>query len=464
MKNALFTLALLPAAFAFQALGQPQSLIQPAPATAPDAPVVEDFKPAASNQEGKQYPQVNSQGIVRERIQAPGAQSVGLDLGGAVYPLTKAEDGTWTGISKPQDEGFHYYQIVVDSARTPDPNSLYYYGSSRWGSGLEIPAKDQDFYTLKNVPHGQLREVYYYSASTTNTRHIFVYTPPDYDKDPSKRYPVLYLQHGMGENETGWGSQGHTGIIMDNLIAEGKAKPFIIVMENGLSGFGGGGFGGGGFGGGGFGGGFGGMRRGGAPGAAPAADTNAPARGRGGFGGGMGGGFEKVLVNDLIPYIDANFRTLSDQPHRGMAGLSMGGMQTISIAPNHLDLFSHIGIFSGGAIATNSIADLDAFKKAVKLVFVSTGSRELEGRRGGPGPAAPAAAPATDATNAPARGRGGFGGGRGGFGGFGDSKAAVDGLKEAGINAQYYVSPQTAHEWQSWRRSLYQFAQLAFKD
>jgi enterochelin esterase family protein len=419
---------------ALPALAQPQSIIQPPPAAVADAPVVEDFKPATSNQEGKQYPQVNSQGIVRERISAPSAQSVALDLGGTKYPLTKGDNGLWTGDSKPQDEGFHYYQIVVDGAQTPDPNSLYYYGASRWGSGLEIPAKDQDFYALKNVPHGQLREIYYFAKSTTNTRHIFVYTPPDYDKDPAKRYPVLYLQHGMGENETGWGNQGRTGIIMDNLIAEGKAKPFIIVMENGLSGFGGGGFGGG----------FGGPRRGaGAPGAAPAAGgTNAPAAApaRGGFGGGFAGGFEKVLIEDLIPYIDANFRTLADQPHRAMAGLSMGGMQTVSIAPNHLDLFSHIGVFSGGTISTNSIKDLDAFKKAVKLVFISYGSREIEGRSS----------------------RGGAPGGRGGFGG--DPKGSVEELKQAGINAHFYVSPQTAHEWQSWRRSLYQFAQLAFQN
>ena len=389
----------------------------------------EDFKPATSNQEGKQYPQVNSEGIIRERIVAPGATNVLLDIGAVKYPLTKGDGGAWTGDSRPQDEGFHYYQIWVDGAAVPDPNSRYYYGASRWGSGIEIPAQDQDFYALKNVPHGQLREVLYFSKTSNSTRHIFVYTPPDYDKDPAKRYPVLYLQHGMGENETGWGNQGHANLILDNLIADGKAKPFIVVMENGLNtGAAGGGA----------------PRRGGPPAAAaPAGDTNAaPARGpggRGGFGGNFSAAFERVLLDDLIPYIDANYRTIADQPHRAMAGLSMGGMQTHTITLAHLDTFSHIGMFSGGSITTNEITDLAAFKDKVKVVFISYGSRELGGNRSG-----------------------GPGGGRGGFGG--DPKASTEALKAAGINAHFYVSPLTAHEWQSWRRSLHEFAPMLFKD
>ena len=376
-----------------------------------------DWKPATSNQQGKQYPQVNSEGRVRARVMASQAQSVQLDLGGVKYPLTKGDDGAWMGDSKPQDEGFHYYQIIVDGAQVPDPNSLYYYGASRWGSGIEVPAKDQDFYALKNVPHGQLREVFYSSKTTNSTRHCFVYTPPNYDQEPNQRFPVLYLQHGMGENETGWGNQGHANLILDNLIAEGKAKPFIIVMENG--------------------GGIGGPRRGGPPTNAPpggAANTTngAAARGPGGFGGrGFNfGGFEHILIDDLIPFIDANYRTIPDQPHRAMAGLSMGGMQTHTITLAHLDVFSHIGLFSGGSITTNEITDLDAFKQKVKLVFVSYGSREVTGGRG-----------------MGANGR-----------------ANADELKQTGVNSFYYESPLTAHEWQSWRRSLYQFAPLLFQD
>jgi enterochelin esterase-like enzyme len=375
-----------------------------------------DWKPATSNQPGKQYPQVNSEGRVRARVVAPQAQSVMLDIGAVKYPLTKGQDGSWLGVSNPQDEGFHYYQIIVDGAQVPDPNSLFFYGASRWGSGIEIPALDQDFYALKNVPHGQLREVHYFSKTSNSNRHCFVYTPPDYDKDTNQRFPVLYLQHGMGEDETGWGNQGHANLIMDNLIADGKAKPFIIVMENG--------------------GGMGGPRRGGPPGgvapaAAPAGTTNStPAPGaRGGF---NFSAFERVLIDDLIPYIDATYRTLGDQPHRGMAGLSMGGMQTRSITLANLDKFSYIGVFSGGSIAVTNITDMAAFKQKVKLVFVSYGSREV------------------DSPN------------RRGFGG--DPKANTEALKEAGINSHYYVSPLTAHEWQSWRRSLHQFAQLLFQD
>jgi enterochelin esterase-like enzyme len=410
-----------------------------------------DWKPAVTNQSGKQYPMVTSDGRIRARVTATEAQSVLFDVNAVKYPLTKGENGVWTGDTKPQDEGFHYYQIWVDGAAVPDPGSLYFYGASRLGSGIDIPAKDQDFYALKNVPHGQLREIYYYSKTSSANRRCYIYTPPDYDKDTTKRYPVLYLQHGMGEDETGWGNQGHTGFIMDNLIAEGKAKPFIIVMENGL--------------------GIGGL-------------GGAGARGGRGGGGGFGGGagFERVLLDDLIPYIDANFRTIADQPHRAMAGLSMGGMQTKQITLAHLDTFSHIGLFSGGSISMDDVNSTPGFRDKVKVVFVSYGSRELGGNRGGgramgargpgaPGDAAPAGrGPGAAAAGEPNQARGAMagtrggrmGGGRGGFGG--NPQADAEALKKAGINSVFYVSPLTAHEWQSWRRSLREFAPLLFRD
>ena len=385
---------------------------------AEDKPPVNDWKPAPSNQQGKQYPQFNSEGRVKFRIVAPKAQSVGVSFRDS-SPFTKGEDGAWTGWTRPLDEGFHYYTINIDGADVPDPNSHYFYGSSRWGSAVEIPAKDADFYALKNVPHGQLREVNYFAKSSSATRHAFVYTPPDYDKDTTKRYPVLYLQHGGGEDETGWGRQGHTGRIMDNLLAEGKAKPFIIVMENG------GGIGGGP------------RRTNAAPAGAAATNTAVGPGGRGGVGGGFNfNAFEKVLIDELIPFVDANFRTIADQPHRAMAGLSMGGMQTRSITLAHLDTFSHIGVFSGGSIGVTDVTDLAAFKAKAKLVFISYGSREL-------------------GTNRPAGGRGGLGG---------DPKENVAALKAAGVNSVFYESPNTGHEWQSWRRSLHEFAPLLFKD
>jgi enterochelin esterase-like enzyme len=457
MKTAMLSLALVPMLSAVPGMAQPArgggGGARGNPIGELQTNSVEDFKPSASVQQGSQYPQVNSEHRVRTRVRAPGATNVLLDISGVKYPLTKTDNGFWTGDSTPQDQGFHYYQIEVDGASVPDPGSLYFYGASRWGSGVEVPADDQDFYALKNVPHGQLRQVLYYSKISGSVRDCYIYTPPDYDKDVTQRYPVLYLQHGMGENETGWGAQGHANLILDNLLAEGKAKPFIIVMENGLN-VGGAGAGG--------------PRRGGdpetAPAGVPAGETNGAARGpggRGGFGGGFGGGFEKVLLEDLIPYVDANFRTMADQPHRAMAGLSMGGMQTHTITLAHLDTFSHIGMFSGGSITKSEITDVDAFKQKVKCVFISYGSRELGGnRRGGPPPAAaPAAADAGNTNAAPARG------GRGGFGGFGgDPQASTEGLKAAGVNAHFYVSPLTAHEWQSWRRSLHEFAPLIFQD
>ena len=390
-------------------------------------PAVEDFKPSALNQSGRQYPQVNSEGRARFRIVAPQAQSVKSSFSGE-STVVKGPDGAWVVTTRPLDEGFHYYTLNIDGADVPDPGTLFFYGASRWGSAVEVPAKDEDFYRLKNVPHGQLRQDQYFSKSTNAVRRCFVYTPPDYEGDASRRYPVLYLQHGAGEDETGWGSQGHAGLIMDNLIAEGKAKPMIIVMDNGGN-IGGAGRGR--------------RGRGGPPAtqpAAPGASTapSAGAPGRGGFAFNFNS-FETILVNELIPHIDSTYRTLADQPHRAMAGLSMGGMQTRSIAPNHLDIFSHIGVFSGGSIAPADVKDMDSFKQKVKLVFVSYGSREVD----------------------PAARRGG--GARGGpFGG--DPTASTEALQAAGINTHYYISPQTAHEWQSWRRSLHEFAPLLFRD
>jgi len=359
---------------------------------------IEDFKPSSVNQPGKDYPQVNSKGQVRVQISAPGATKVQLDIGAVKYDLVKDDKGAWTGESAAQDEGFHYYQLNIDGASVPDPNSLYFYGASRWGSGIEVPAKDQDFYALKNVPHGEVIEFPYFSKSNNSMRRCFIYTPPGYAKDIHVRYPVLYLQHGGGENETGWSNQGHANLIMDNLIADGKTKPFIIVMDNGS------------------------WNIAGPPrGERPAAGQWPPK--------GWADGFTKTLIEDIIPMIDTNYRTLADQPNRAMAGLSMGGMQTRAITLAHPEVFSHIGIFSGGSISPEDLVNASGFKEKVKLVFVSYGSRELENPRAG-------------------------------FGG--NPKENTDKLKEAGLNTHFYVSPQTAHEWQSWRRSLREFAPLLF--
>ncbi len=388
----------------------------------PNQPPAEDFKPSALNQPGQQYPQVNSERRVRYRIVAPQAQ--GVSAGRTV--LTRGDDGVWVGTSPPMDEGFHYYHLTVDGGTFNDPGTLHFYGSSRWESGIEIPAHDQDFYALKDVPHGRIQQVLFPSkfTNTVSARVAYVYTPPDYDKDAAKRYPVLYLQHGWGENEYAWWNQGRANLIMDNLIAEGKARPFIIVMTYGLTNEGPGP----------------GARRGGpGPGAAAAAgstngasaggDAPAAGRGPGGRGGmnpfaGAAAAFEAVLVGELIPYIDANFRTLSDQPHRAMAGLSMGGMETKFITLKHLDKFSHIGLFSGGVITPADVENTPGFKEKVKVVFCSCGSRENPG----------------------------------------NINSNHEALAKAGIQNTAYVSPNTAHEFQTWRRSLHQFAQLLFQD
>ena len=358
--------------------------------------IKEDFKPSTLNQPGQAYPQVNSQGYARFRIAAPDAKAVKVSLGlggGGGTPLTKGEDGNWTGTTAgPMDEGFHYYHLTIDGGTFNDPGTLNFYGSIRWESGIEIPAHDQDFYELKNVPHGRVQQVLFDSKSTGTVRRAFVYTPPDYEKNRSKRYPVLYLQHGWGEDETAWSNQGHANLIMDNLLAEGKTRPFIIVMTYG-------------------------MTNDVKPGGLANFDVNH---------------FQRVLVDELVPYVDANFRTQADQKHRAMAGLSMGGMETRWITLKKLDVFSHIGLFSGGSISPEDVNSTPGFKDKVKLVFVSFGSRELNGNGGPPRS--------------------------------GNPREATEALQKMGINSVFYVSPNTAHEFLSWRRSLREFAPLLFRD
>jgi enterochelin esterase-like enzyme len=346
--------------------------------------VADDFMPSTLNQPGQEYPQVNSQGFVRFRIQAPQADSVRVSLGlggrgGTV--LTKGADGFFTGTTEgPMDEGFHYYHLTVDGGTFNDPGALNFYGSVRWESGIEIPAHDQDFYALKNVPHGNVQQILFASKSTNTSRRAFVYTPPGYEKDKSTKYPVLYLQHGWGEDETAWSNQGHANLIMDNLIAEGRIRPFIIVMTYGM--------------------------------------TNELKWGH------MKEfkiePFQTVLVDELIPYIDANFRTVADQSHRAMAGLSMGGVEAHTITLNKPDVFGYYALLSGGIFTPEELKG----KSAPKLIFISCGSREKPDR----------------VTDAAAK------------------------LKDAGFNVVSYVSENTAHEFLTWRRSLHELAPLLFKN
>jgi len=349
--------------------------------------IKDDFKPSTFNQPGQEYPQVNSQGYARFRIVAPLAQSVvvSLGLGGTSggTALTRGTDSVWTGTTKgPMEEGFHYYHVTVDGGVFNDPGALNFYGSTRWESGIEIPAHDQDFYALKNVPHGHVHQILFPSKSTNTSRRAFVYTPPGYDKNNTKRYPVLYLQHGWGEDETAWSNQGRANLIMDNLIAEGKTKPFIIVMTYGM--------------------------------------TNVIRPRAGGLRNFDIKPFQTVLLDELMPYVDATFRTIPNQANRAMAGLSMGGFETHTITLARPDVFSHYALLSGGTYKPEEIND----KSKVKLIFLSTG--QFENPDG-----------ITKATEA---------------------------LKTAGFNAVSYVSPNTRHEFQTWRRSLHVLAPMLFKD
>lgn len=342
----------------------------------------EDFVPNPKNQPGQEYPMVNSEGYARFRIDAPTAKSVivSLGLGGSGGTvLHKDKDGVWTGTTAgPMDEGFHYYHLTVDGATVNDPGTHNYFGSCRWESGIEIPAHDQDFYALKNVPHGHVQQVLFDSPSTGLQKKAFVYTPPEYNKNNKKKYPVLYLQHGWGENETSWPEQGHANLIMDNLIAEGAIEPFIVVMTYGMT-------------------------------------NDAKFGSIGSF---SYKDFETVLVDELIPYIDANFRTKANKDNRAMAGLSMGGMETKNITLSRPEVFGYYGLLSGGTYAPSDLKNVKP-----KLIFTSCGSKENpEG-----------------------------------------VKKSVEDLNAAGFNAVAYVSDGTAHEFLTWRRSLKEMAPLLFR-
>lgn len=360
-----------------------------------------DYVPSETNQPGKEFPKVSSEGRVMASIVAPDANTVQLDIGGVKYDLTKDSDGVWTGESAPQDEGFHYYQLNIDGASVPDPGTKYYYGAGRWGSGIEIPAKDQEIYALKDVPHGRVSEQLYFSNITKAWRRCFVYTPAGYSKNIDERYPVLYLQHGSFEDETGWATQGKANLILDNLIAAGKAAPMMIVMDNGY--------------------------------AYKPQDSNS-----------TGGNtrpqsaFEEVLINEVIPMIDTEYRTKSDRGHRAIAGLSMGANQTMRIIMNNLDKFAYYGGFSGTSnyptsdkidtktFLNGAFDDGKAVDEKINVFWLGLGTKEPDPFPGSVG-------------------------------------AFRDMLEEQGINYVYYESPETAHEWLTWRRSLYQYAQLLFQ-
>jgi enterochelin esterase family protein len=284
-----------------------------------------DFRPASTNVWDAQYPRVDSAGRVEVRLKAPEATKVRLNFwSGPKVDMAKGPDGVWSVITDPLVPGLHYYTLIVDGVEMADLGSRAFFGGSKYASAVEVPEPGSTYYAIQDVPHGQVREVWYFSKVTGTWRHALVYAPPGYDENTTMRYPVLYLQHGGGEDETGWVRQGHANFILDNLIASGKARPMLVVMAYGYA------------------------RRAGA---------QPPDLAGKGFGApefrqamqDMMAAFEADVTEALIPFIDKTFRTIADRDHRAMAGLSMGGMQMYHITLNHLDLFSHIGGFSGAA-------------------------------------------------------------------------------------------------------------------
>jgi len=374
------------------------------------------FRPSSTNVWGADYPRVDNTGRVEVRVKAADATKVKLNFwSGPKVDMVKQPDGFWTVTTAPLVPGFHYYTLIIDGAEVADPNTHVYFGGGKPASAVEVPESGSTYYSVQDVPHGQVREVWYNSKVTGTWRHALVYLPPDYDAQIKVRYPVLYLQHGGGEDETGWIRQANANFILDNLIATKSCKPMIVVMAYGYA------------------------RR---VGQAPPDLTGKP------FGSpemlkamqDMTAAFEDDVTQVLIPYIDLSFRTLSDRDHRAMAGLSMGGMQAFQITLNHLDLFSYIGGFSGagGMLVlgdrkldpktdyNGEFADPAAFAKRVHLLWLGVGTNEPERMRAG-------------------------------------LQRLHTALNEAKIQHIFYESPGTDHEWQTWRRDLYDFAPRLFK-
>lgn len=344
----------------------------------------------------REYPRVDANNQAYFRVYAPDATDVKVDCRG-VFPMEKDADGWWYGQTTPLDYGFHFYNFIIDGASVTDQDSETYGGSYGRSSAVEIPeGPEGDYYRPQNVPHGQVRSVIYFSTVENKYRRCMVYTPAEYEKG-KKKYPVLYLQHGMCEDETGWPKQGKVNHIMDNLIASGECKPMIVVMDSGNCGI---------------------MfrpKRGEDPGKAREA---------------FGASFPKILLTDIIPFIDSQFRTIANREGRAMAGLSWGGHQTLETTLPNLDKFAYIGTFSGAlfipgnqlkTVHNGVFADSKEFNKKVHSFFIGVGSKEGQGLH-----------------------------------------QLSDNLQNIGINTIYYESPETAHEWLTWRRCLKEFVPTLF--
>ncbi len=313
------------------------------PFTVPD-----DAVTAETTVPGNEFPKVDKERRAYFRVNAPTANSVIVDICGKKYDMRRDEKSIWCAVTDPLVVGFHYYFINIGGVNVIDPATETFFGCNREAGAIEIPeGPEGDYYRpQQGIDHGQVRSIYYYANATQEWRHAMVYTPAEYEKG-KKRYPVLYLQHGMGEDETGWSKQGHMQHIMDNLIASKEVVPMIVVMESG--------------------------------------DVKAPFRGgdnRQGFSE-YGASFYKVMIQDLIPTIDSKFRTLTDRDHRAMAGLSWGGHQTFDLVLNNMDKFAWMGAFSGAIFGLDVktayhgvFTRPDEFNKRIHYLYLSCGSEE----------------------------------------------------------------------------------------
>jgi enterochelin esterase family protein len=371
------------------------------------------FQAATTNVWGAEYPRVDNTGRVQLRVKAADAGKVRINFwSGPKAEMEKQADGFWTFTTPPMVPGLHYYNFVVDGAEVSDTGSQAFFGGGKYASAVEVPEPGSTYYSIQEVPHGQVREVWYNSKVTGSWRHAMVYLPPTYESQTRQRFPVLYLQHGGGEDETGWIRQGRANVILDNLLAEGKCKPMIIVMAYGYA------------------------RRAGQAAPVVTGPPTSPDRARAMQE--MFSAFEDDLTQALIPFIDKTYRTLPDRENRAMAGLSMGGMQAFQISLKHLDVFSHIGGFSGvgGGMSPGPLdlktafggvlSDAAAFNKRVRLVWVGIGTKEPERM-------------------------------------YQSVNNFHQTLDKGGIKHVYYESPGTDHEWQTWRRDLKDFAPRLFR-
>lgn len=386
MKNNLSLLLVM--LVAFNQLCLAQNKVSPA-----------DFRPAPTNIRTNQCPCILPDLRVVFTIAAPDADKLQVDLG-KVYDMKKDEKGIWTVTTDPLVPGFHYYSLVIDGVRVSDPASEAFYGTGRMSSAIDIPEEGADFYTIKNVPHGDIRNKIYFSKTTGTWRSLNIYTPPGYDKSGMEQYPVLYIQHGGGEDERGWAVQGKTEIILDNLIAEGKAKPMLVVIPNGN-----------------------------------VAKDNSPS---GGYSNDAMSAFKEELIGSVIPFIGSNYRVKSGAANRALAGLSMGGGQAFNTGLRNTDTFAYVGVFSSGVfggvgkptdpafdpekaipgILTNSAS----FNKKLKLFYISVGEQDPR---------------------------------------FEYTKKVVQTFTEKGLKVKFASFPG-GHEWQVWRKSLHDFVPKLF--